>query len=466
MCSFHQTYAFAQTADTIAAIASAAGSAPRGMVRLSGPATQAVLHNCLDADATGRLAAIAVPTALGVELVLSSDGPRLPATIYYWPDERSYTRQPAAEIHTVGSPPLLAAVLAAVCDNGARLAQPGEFTLRAFLAGRLDLTQAEAVLGVIDARGDADLRSALAQLAGGLARPLHRLRETLLDLLAHLEAGLDFVEEDIEFVTRKELARQLAGVEADLQATLAQLSGRKIDRTLPRVALVGWPNVGKSSLFNGLTDGHALVSNIPGTTRDYLSAEVDLGEDCRCLLIDTAGYEVVAPTETVPHEAQQLSHDQTLHCDVELFCLDCDRALNAWERGRLAEPATTVRIIVWTKSDLCPAGEFPRLASPATMVQTTTLHESGLIHLRAALRNTLANLASDASTATAQRCAGSLRAAASGIAGALELCVSGGDEALIAVELRLALEQLGQVVGAIYTDDILDRVFSRFCIGK
>jgi tRNA modification GTPase len=458
---------FLQTSDTVAAIASAPGSASRGIVRISGPTTLAVLSNCVAGDDVKRLAAVCEPTALAVELVLSKpQACKLSATIYFWPDERSYTRQPAAEIHTTGSPALLAAVLSTVCENGARLAQPGEFTLRAFLAGRLDMTQAEAVLGVIDARGDDDLRHALAQLAGGLARPLHRLRNTLLDLLAHLEAGLDFVEEDIEFVTRSELANQLQAAEADIQAALQQLASRKTDCSLARVALLGWPNVGKSSLFNALSGGQALVSETPGTTRDYLTAEVELGGELRCLLIDTAGHEAIVPPDLVPQQAQRHTLEQTLHCDVEVLCLDCTRELNAWELGRLAEPAATARIIAWTKSDLHPAGVFARLTSPAPVVPTTARHEMGLAHLRTAIRFALAELNHEAGFSTAERCAGSMRAAASGIAAARELCMVGGDEELIAVELRLALDQLGQVVGAVYTEDILDRVFSRFCIGK
>src|SRR6185295_14632062 len=134
----------------------------------------------------------------------------LPCDLFLWPSNRSYTREPIAELHTIGSAPLLKSLVSAACQSGARLARPGEFTLRAFLAGRLDLTQAEAVLGVIDARGRQQLDSALGQLAGGLARPLSALREQLLDLLAQLEAGLDFVDEDIEFITAAELNQQLA----------------------------------------------------------------------------------------------------------------------------------------------------------------------------------------------------------------------------------------------------------------
>src|SRR4051812_11117915 len=141
---------------------------------------------------------------------------KLPADLYYWPDARSYTREPLAEIHTLGSPALLASVLGTLSASGARQAQPGEFTLRTFLAGRIDLTQAEAVLGVIDARGRQQLEHALAQLAGGLARPLRALRDKLLDLLADLEAGLDFVEDDIQFVTAEQVRCTLTNAASEI----------------------------------------------------------------------------------------------------------------------------------------------------------------------------------------------------------------------------------------------------------
>jgi tRNA modification GTPase len=189
------------TDDTICAIASAPAGAARGIVRLSGPGTIAVLERCFRCADTTSLEQVRVASVLVGTVAMDQSRVVLDADVYLWPGGRSYTRQDAAEIHTIGSPPLLSALVRTVCAAGARLAEPGEFTLRAFLAGRLDLTQAEAVLGIIDARSDEQFRTALEQLAGGLARPLDRLRGTLLDLLAHLEAGLDFVEEDIQFVT-------------------------------------------------------------------------------------------------------------------------------------------------------------------------------------------------------------------------------------------------------------------------
>ncbi len=234
----------------------------------------------------------------------------LPATLYVWPNARSYTRQPQAEVHTLGSPPLLQCVLRAVCQAGARPAEPGEFTLRAFLSGRLDLTQAEAVLGVIDARGDDQLRAALEQLAGGLAGPLGQLRDRLLDLLAHLEAGLDFVEEDIEFITARELDGQLLAAAGAVDRLAQQMASRDLAGELPVVALTGWPNTGKSSLFNALLgDCQALVSEVAGATRDYLTGELEW-RGLRFQLVDTAGAEPVT-TGGLAGAAQHLQRPAT-----------------------------------------------------------------------------------------------------------------------------------------------------------
>ena len=186
-------------------------------------------------------------------LLLSGFASPLPCELYLWPGKRSYTGQPVAEVHTLGSPPLLEAVVRAVCRGGARPAEPGEFTLRAFLAGRIDLTQAEAVLGVIDATGNAELDAALKQLAGGLAGPLRLLRSDLLDLLAHVEAGLDFADEDLPFIKAEELLKRLDEAAAEVDRLARQLAFRGEAVVRVRVAPCGRPNAGKSSLFNALT---------------------------------------------------------------------------------------------------------------------------------------------------------------------------------------------------------------------
>ncbi len=455
--------------DTIAAIASAPGGAARGIVRMSGPSTADALAACFRSIGGEDLRSIATASAIEGTITLNGSLGTLPATAYLWPDQRSYTRQPAAEIHTIGSPPLLLAVLNTICAAGARLAEPGEFTLRAFFAGRLDLTQAEAVLSVIDARGEDDLRLALEQLAGGLARPLHRLRESLLDLLAHLEAGLDFVEEDIEFVGRRDLAEQLNAAAELLDRTQGQLLARRRSDLLPKVVLIGWPNVGKSSLFNALAGASAaLVSDEAGTTRDYLIATLEVG-GLSAQLVDTAGQEFTDEEDAIKHATQDLSRKAASEGDVELLCLDSSRALNAWEQARLSSPqGFPRRLVVATKTDRL-AEEFDLDSQHRSMpVETSAASGAGLENLRQRLHAELVDLADGdaAGSPTAQRCAGSLRAAQEAVEQARLLTARAGGEELIAAELRLALAELGKVAGAVYTDDILDRVFSRFCIGK
>jgi tRNA modification GTPase len=333
----------------------------------------------------------------------------------------------------------------------------------------LDLTQAEAVLAVIDAGSRTELDIALRQLAGGLAGPLHRVRSQLLDLLAQLEAGLDFVDEDIEFIAAAELQRQLLDVEDSLARLVAQVSSRGRADEQFRVVLMGWPNVGKSSLMNSLAgEQAALVSPHAGTTRDYLTRTVDLG-GLDCQLVDTAGWDATAdgPVATA---AQTLSAHQTGQAHVQLFCLDATRPLNAWERDVLAAVPPANRILVLTKTDLPAATDLRQGAIP-----TSSHTGAGIEALQRAICQCITAGQSNAEVVagTAIRCRESLRRAAAAVQQARQAAPGGAGEEfgavgeeLVAAELRLALDELAQVVGAVYTDDVLDRIFSRFCIGK
>jgi tRNA modification GTPase len=451
--------------DTIAAIASPPGGALRGVVRISGPQVIACLKRCFRAAEDGDLSRIRHASVLPGTLQIAPPVGALQCDLYLWPNERSYTKQPSAELHTIGAPPLLEAALQTLCDAGARLAEPGEFTMRAFLAGRLDLTQAEAVLGVIDARNRGELRVALSQLAGGLAAPLNELRSQLLDLLAHLEAGLDFVEEDIEFIARGELRRQLDGAAELVSRIESQLSTRAERGGVPRVVLVGWPNVGKSSLFNALAgDSAAIVSHLAGTTRDYLSRAV-IVDGVELLLIDTAGVETLDPRgDDVVAEAQKMMAGQNAQADLQLFCIDSTRPINAWEEAELEAPTPRPRLVVLTKTD---ARRAPTLG--VSGIETSSRTRAGLGALRQALRRRIESLAGReylAVAGTATRCRESLRLAAECLRRASGLARDALGEELVAAEIRSTLEELGKVVGAVHTDDILDRIFSRFCIGK
>ena len=450
--------------DTIVAIASAVGGAARGILRTSGPDVPGCLLGIFQAEEPIDWPAMGVPTVVPGSLRLDAPGASLPGELYVWPTSRSFTGQPVAEFHTLGSPPLLDAALRAVCGCGARLAEPGEFTLRAFLCGRLDLTQAEAVLGVIDAAGPAEFQAALAQLAGGLAVPLRRLRDVLLDLLAHLEAGFDFADEDLPLITAGDLRRKLAEA-ADATATLArQMESRTESTGLVRVVLTGWPNVGKSSLFNALAGrSQALVSPHPGTTRDYLTAECDLGGGVRCLLVDTAGVEPVVEGSAaeVRRSAQAASQRQSQAAQVRVLCLDSTRSPNDWERAELASPGRS-RLVVLTKADAPQPTDCPRAA-----LATSALSGEGIATLREQLRRQILEAGGEAGevvAGTAARCRESLRLAAECLVRAGEVLAQGQE--LVAVELRLALDEIGKAAGTVYTDDLLDRIFSRFCIGK
>lgn len=453
--------------DTIAAIATATGGAARAIVRVSGPNILAIVRAIFEPAEPTDWSSLLVATRIPGNVQITLDGRRelqsLPCDLFLWPTKLSYTRQPVAEFHTLGSPPLVEAVLRTVCSAGARLAEPGEFTLRAFLAGRIDLVQAEAVLGVIDAADRRQLDAALAQMAGGLTRPLQAVRDELLDLLADLEAGLDFVEEDIRFLSAADLERRLETAAQTIGRLAAQMQSRARTDVEPRVALVGSPNVGKSSLFNALAAGAtALVSDAPGTTRDYLAARLDL-DGLACMLIDTAGFDNSAGDQILS-VAAQLMKAQRETADLELLCLDSSRPVNAWESAQLLR--TQQHMVVFTKSDL--PGDCSRLNGA---IATSVVTGFGLNELRATIRSRLGAAAGETSpagvvAATAVRCRESLRLAGESLERAHEIARRQAGDELIAGEIRAALSELGKVVGAIYTDDLLDRIFSRFCIGK
>ncbi|MCH5376407.1 MAG: tRNA modification GTPase [Planctomycetes bacterium] len=451
--------------DTIAAIASPPGGAFRGILRLSGPGVIACLQRCFRSEDTGGLGwnDSMLARVLSGRMIIPPPIHDLPCDVYFWPGPRSFTRQTVAEIHTIGSPPLLEAALSTVCAAGARLARPGEFTMRAFLAGRLDLTQAEAVLGVIDARNRRQLESALGQLAGGLAQPLHELRDRLLDLLADVEAGLDFVDEDIQFVSDSELEHRLGAAAERLDSLNRQMSGRSQTAELCRVVLVGCPNVGKSSLMNALVNEQAaIVADTAGTTRDYLTRRASF-QGLDCLLVDTAGVQVQT-TDSLAAAAQALGIEQAQGAHLQLWCIDATRHLNQWERAALVEPAPAPRLLVLTKTDQLISTDLHAEAVP-----TSSQTGAGLDLLRQAIFEILSEqMDSEAGIVaqTALRCRESLRGAAESLQRAREYTAGAAGDEVVAAEIRIALDELAQVVGAVYTEDILDRIFSRFCIGK
>jgi tRNA modification GTPase len=438
--------------DTIVALATAPGPALRAIVRLSGRRAAAIA-SLLCPDFARRQAAGRrfVPAAI----VLPGLPSPLPTDAYLFAAPHSYTGQDVVELHTLSCPPLLEAVVAECLTAGARAAQPGEFTMRAFLAGKLDLTRAEAVLGVIEAGSRDELTQALAQLAGGVAHPLQELRQDVLDLLADVEAGLDFGDEDISFVAADELLRRLARGLALLTLLRRQLDQRALSRRPFRVVLAGRPNAGKSSLFNALASAPtALVSPEPGTTRDYLECDLDLG-GVPVRLIDTAGLRPAA--DDIETAAQGLGRREVESADLVLLCLGRGAPTDLAELGLSDIPALKLLTIATKCDEARPAG---------VLLATSVVTGEGLDLLRQALAEQARRRGGPPLAPSLSRCRHHVEASVEHLRQAHAVVVNEEPAELLALELRLTLEELGAMVGAVYTDDLLDRIFSRFCIGK
>lgn len=475
-----KTHSTLDLQDTIVALSSALGPGARAIVRITGKRAWDVARACFQGQEPcpqriqrGRWHGM---------IELRDVTAPLPAELLVWPAPRTYTGQDLVEIHTLSSPPLVDALIAHLLRLGARPAEAGEFTLRAFLAGKLDLTQAEAVLAVIEASTNDELKTALEQLAGGMSRPLQVLREDLLGLLAEVEAGLDFTEEDLSFISREELSRRLDKARQSLEELQSQMEKRGLSGRAFRVVLTGRANAGKSSLFNALAgQALALVSPEPGTTRDYLiqRASID-GMDIE--LIDTAGGEASntpsqpspdsgegrvgvcsSPERDITLQAQEARRQQLAQADLLLVCLDATQAVSAEELRMLSVGNSVPARGVWTKCDLLESDA----ALPIDLLRTSAVNGQGLATVWSLVAECARQARRPSSLAPSlSRCRHHLEAALDHVQQATAIVEHQEPPELLALELRLALEQIGEMVGAIYTEDLLDRIFSQFCIGK
>jgi tRNA modification GTPase len=451
--------------DTIAALATPPGPGGRAVVRLSGEDVRRIGQRVLELDDPAIWDAAALPQRVRGRARLSGLSVPLPVDVWYWPNLRSYTGQPSVELHCISSPPLVNALLEELFALGARPARAGEFTLRAFLAFRIDLMQAEAVLGVIDAADQTQLSAALAQLAGGISNRIAALQESLLIDLADLEAGLDFVDEDIEFINRDEMAARLTAAQAAVGELLEQAERRIQTRTHARVVLAGLPNAGKSTLFNAMIGRDAaIVSPVRGTTRDWLRAEVTW-DGIEIEFLDTAGREEAI--DEIAASAQSAADRQIAESSLIVWCsaanLSPDEVADD-ARLRVECERTAAGVLhVRTKSEVSHA------ATSNGAISVSAHSGAGLVELKAAVLQILdarGQHVGELLGSTAARCRDSLRSVQEALRNAAILLNDDAGDELIAVELRSALEQTGLIAGQVTTDDLLDRVFSRFCIGK
>ncbi|MCE5359638.1 tRNA uridine-5-carboxymethylaminomethyl(34) synthesis GTPase MnmE [Candidatus Igneacidithiobacillus taiwanensis] len=446
-----------QLGDSIVALATAAGEAGIGVLRLSGPRALAIANILCGLPAARSWR----PRHAYLRAFYGSDGELLDRGIaLYFPAPHSYTGEDVVELQGHGSPVLLEALLAAAVAQGARLARPGEFTERAFLHGRLDLAQAEAVADLIHARSRSQARAALASLEGRFSEGIDALRQQILGALALAEAGLDFSEEDLGEAHMAAIAQQLQGVQQQLQTLLQQSrQGAKLGRGA-RVALLGRPNVGKSSLLNALAGRDtAIITPIAGTTRDILREEITLN-GLPVELLDTAGLR--QSDDPVEQEGVRRSRALLARVDWVLLLLDASSGWQAEDATILAELDAQRCTLLWNKVDLLPAFCPPELGPPSFGISART--GAGLADLRAHLRAVVGGEDS-APYLARQRHVLALEAADNALQEAAMQLHAGAEE-LVAQGLRDAAAALGQITGAVDVEEILGEIFSRFCIGK
>ena len=443
--------------DTIVAIATPAGRGGIGIVRLSGAgarATAAPLYRLRGELAAGR--------ARFAELIDEAGEVLDEAVVTYFAAPHSYTSEDVVEIAAHGSPVLLDHLVRAAIGNGARLAEPGEFTQRAFLSGRLDLTQAEAVNDLIGAQTLAQARLAAAQLGGSVARAIAPIKLRLIHLIAELEAGVDFAEDDLDLMPQAEIATQTQEIRESLAALAATYSYGRIIREGFTLAIVGRPNAGKSSLFNRLLErDRAIVTAQPGTTRDVISERLSLS-GIPVELIDTAGLRDAPEGEA---EAQGIlrSRMTMAEADFVLHVVDATVAVADLEDAATAAAlAGRLHRTVLNKCDLIGT----RTSNNA--IYTSAITGEGINALKEAIVTDLAGSGPSADSAllTNLRQHEALDEALAGVTAALHAVRSGLPHEMVLLDLHAGLEGLDRLTGATSTDDILGLIFSQFCIGK
>ncbi len=452
-------------ADTIAAVATPPGEGGIAVVRLSGPDARRIGTELLARKGaeweSHRLYHGRVRDPVNGAVVDE-------VMFVYLQEPGSYTGEDTVEIHCHGGPYVVRQVLGLALEHGARHAEPGEFTRRAYLNGRLDLSQAEAVLDLIRSRTQKAAGVALGQMEGGLSREVKDLREQLVDTLVQVEAAIDFPEEEIELLQREELGRKVAGVVERTSALVDSYAWGRLIREGVRVCIVGRPNVGKSSLMNALLGvERAIVTATPGTTRDFIEETVNL-KGLPVVLWDTAGI------RDGTQDVEQIGIDVTLKRLEEsqgcMLVLDGSSPLTPEDATVMEKVRTRQGLVVINKSDL------PRKIDPSAVsdylpelqqVEVSALTSQGLDGLKAALRDCFLDSAEEPEiVVTNVRHKAALDRARTHLVEVCRAIDRGLPPDIVAVDLQEARDSLEEIIGTVTNDDILDRIFSQFCIGK
>ncbi|RUL63321.1 tRNA uridine-5-carboxymethylaminomethyl(34) synthesis GTPase MnmE [Dyella dinghuensis] len=442
--------------ETIAAIASASGAAGVGIVRVSGPRVPAIAQALIGQPPKPRHAHFAA--------FRDADGQLIDrGLLLHFPAPASYTGEHVLELQGHGSMVLLDTLLRRVCELGARLARPGEFTERAFLNGKLDLAQAEAVADLIAARSHAGARAALQSMDGVFSRKVTALLHALIALRVHIEAAIDFPEEEIDFLADPAIAQQLAALRADLAELLREAQrGVRLNDGL-RVAIVGRPNTGKSSLLNALAGSErAIVTDIAGTTRDVLRESIQL-DGITLELADTAGLRETH--DPVEREGVRRAHGERERADVVMLVTDAEHADGdlAWLNDL---PSSVERIVIVNKIDLGGARARAENRADACWLWLSVKTETGLEALRDHLKQLAGSGSGEGAFSARRRHVLALEQVSAHLDHTARVLADTHAGELAAEELRQAQHALGEITGTYTSDDLLGAIFSSFCIGK
>ena len=453
--------------DTIAAIATPLGEGGLAVIRISGSQAVSVADACFKAVGKGALKlSEAASHTIHYGKIWRGGKPVDEVLAAVMRAPRTLTREDVVELTCHGG--LLAAklVLDAVLAGGARLAEPGEFTRRAFLNGRIDLAQAEAVADLIHARTELALVAANEQLAGKLSQKINQLRDELMKTLAHVEAHIDFPDEDISPDTHAQLVKRLDGSIGFMEELLRTANEGQILRRGIRTAIVGRPNAGKSSLLNQLLGrDRAIVSAIPGTTRDTIEETANI-RGLPVVFIDTAGLREGG--DEIEAEGMRRSRETLARADLILHVMDNSEALTAADETFLTELTDRKRIIVRNKMDLPAKLELPQKFKRA-VVEVCCLSGKGIEWLKDEIKKLIwaGEIRMEMLEAMINsRHQDALARAAAAAKRAVSALRSGETLELPAMELRMAANAVGEIVGKTTTEDLLDSIFSQFCIGK
>ena len=447
------------THDTIVAIATPPGRGGIGVVRLSGPAS-ADVAGCMVTH-RGRF------EPRRATLTKVSPDPRCTidhAVVTFFPAPHSYTGEDVVELSAHGSPIILQSIVEAAIAAGARLAEPGEFTLRAFLNGRIDLTQAEAVADLIDAVTPLQARAAFDQLEGTLTRTIAELDAALFDVIARLEASVDFPEEGYHFIEPDEVGRAIEGLCVRTKALLADATRGRLIREGLQVAIVGAPNVGKSSLFNALVgSSRAIVAEVPGTTRDLVTETIDL-DGLRVTLVDTAGLRESA--DAIEVEGVSRSRQAQAVADLVLVVIEASQP-SPFASIDGARYDDVKNFVVQNKIDAAPA------QLPTARVCVSAKTGAGIDTLRRAIVAALlggdehADSDRDRPAITNVRHAALMTRAHAALERARDALIDGAvPEEFLLADLQEARAALEEIAGRRTPDDLLDHIFAKFCVGK